>query len=257
MDDEVFAVEAAVEATHWWFVGRRALLAREIARLGLARSARVIDVGTGTGAGLRLLRELGFVAVEGVDANDTAIRWCAAKNLGTVRSGDACSLPFADASVDLVCATDVIEHVENHSQALSEIARVLAPGRHALLTVPAFQSLWGLQDEKAHHKRRYRLRGLRECVENAGLTAARGYYFNYLLFVPIFIARQVIRAAGIELRSENEVNTPVINRVLTAIFRLDVLTAPYLHPPFGVSALIVARKPDAVSDAMDGRRARR
>jgi hypothetical protein len=30
--------------------------------------------------------------------------------------------------------------------------------------------------------------------------------------------------------------------VLTAIFRLDIATAPLLRPPFGVSALVVAQK---------------
>ena len=60
MDSATFAVEAAVEESHWWFVGRRELFGREIARLGLAPCSRVADVGTGTGAGLRLLRGLGF-----------------------------------------------------------------------------------------------------------------------------------------------------------------------------------------------------
>lgn len=243
MDSATFAVEAAVEASHWWFVGRRELFGREIARLGLAPSSRVADVGTGTGAGLRLLRELGFSHVEGVDMNDEAIRYCALKNLGEVRKGDACALPFADASCDLVCATDVIEHVDDDARALREISRVLGAGGYALLSVPTFASLWGLQDEKAHHKRRYRLAPLLSQIATAGMVPIRSYYFNYLLFAPIWMARQIIRLAAIELNSENEMNTPVINRPLTAIFRLDCLTAPNLRPPFGVSALVVARKP--------------
>lgn len=243
MDSATFAVEAAVEESHWWFVGRRELFGREIARLGLEPSSRVVDVGTGTGAGLRLLRELGFSDVQGVDMSEDAIRHCALKNLGQVQKGDACALPFADASCDLVCATDVIEHVIDDARALDEISRVLRPGAHALLTVPAFASLWGLQDEKAHHKRRYRLSPLLAQVETAGMVPVRSYYFNYLLFAPIWMARQIIRLAAIQLNSENEMNAPAINRLLTALFRLDCLTAPYVRPPFGVSALVVARKP--------------
>jgi ubiquinone/menaquinone biosynthesis C-methylase UbiE len=160
-----------------------------------------------------------------------------------VRKGDVCALPFADASYDLVCATDVIEHVDDDELALAEISRVLRPGAYALLTVPTFASLWGLQDERAQHKRRYRLAELVARVEAAHLVAIRFYYFNYLLFVPIWTARQIIRLAAIRLGSENEVNTPAINRLLTAIFRFDCLTAPRLRPPFGVSALIAAQKP--------------
>ena len=35
MEPGVYAAEAEVEAHHWWFVGRRELFAREIARAGV------------------------------------------------------------------------------------------------------------------------------------------------------------------------------------------------------------------------------
>jgi hypothetical protein len=125
--------------------------------------------------------------------------------------------------------------------ALEEICRVLRPDGYALITVAAFPSLWGLQDEVPLYCRRYRLRTLVK-VTGAQLTIIRAYYFNYLLFAPIWTARQIIRLAHFRLRSENEVNSLVVNRVLTTIFRLDVATAPILNPPFGVSALVVAQK---------------
>ena len=242
MDADTFAVEAEVEASHWWFVGRRWLFAREIARLGLRHDISVSDIGTGTGAGLRMLRGIGFTNVRGVDASEEAIRHCAAKGLGIVEPGSICAMPFADASQDLVLVTDVIEHVDDDLLALQEVARVLTPHGFALITVPTFQSLWGLQDEVAHHKRRYRMNELLALIEKAGLQPLRSYYFNYLLFVPIWLARQIIRLVGAEFKSENEVNSPVINRVLTWIFRLDCLTAPLLRPPVGVSALVIAKK---------------
>jgi hypothetical protein len=70
----------------------------------------------------------------------------------------------------------------------------------------------------------------------------RSYYFNYLLFVPIWLARQIIRLMRVNLESENEVNAPGINLLLTWIFRLDCATAPLIHPPFGVSALVVVKQ---------------
>jgi hypothetical protein len=127
--------------------------------------------------------------------------------------------------------------VQDDVAALKEMSHVLRPGGYTLITVPAFQSLWGLQDEVALHSRRYRLGTLVERVIGAKLTVVRSY-FNYLLFVPIWSARQIIRLARIRLQSENELNSPVINRILTAIFRFDIATAPILGPPFGVSTLV-------------------
>jgi len=241
MEATVYEVEAAVEETHWWFVGRRRLFARELARAGIRRGGRVLDIGTSTGANLRLLRDLGFHDVTGVDASENALRFCRSKGLGPVQMGDVCNLPFADASFDLVLATDIIEHVDDDARALREISRVLAPGGKVLITVPAFQSLWGLQDEQAHHKRRYRLRALGAQIAGSGLKPLAGYYFNYLLFVPIWAARRIIARLGIRLESEAQVNTPPINALLSLIFSLDVATARWIRPPFGVSILFMAQ----------------
>jgi SAM-dependent methyltransferase len=242
MDPGAYAAEAGREATHWWFVGRRTLFARELRRAPLGSTPAALDIGTSTGANLRLLRQLGFTQVEGLDNSDDAIRYCADKGLGTVRLGDICAMPFPDASFDLVLATDIIEHVEDDASALREITRVLRPHGRVLLTVPAFQSIWGLQDRVAHHQRRYRRAPLLARLQEAGLRPEHAYYFNYLLFAPIWLARRIIDLLRIDLHSEAEVNSPLLNRILGWIFALDIATAPILRPPFGVSILVVAAK---------------
>ena len=180
--------------------------------------------------------------MRGVDASDEAIRFVAAKGLGPVERGSIYAVPVPDASQALVVATDVIEHVDDDMRALREVVRVLAPDGFLLLTVPTFMSLWGLQDERAQHKRRYRLGPLLRLLDQAGLAPLRSYYFNYLLFGPIWLARQAIRLLNVKLESENEVNSPLLNRLLAGIFALDCATAPIIHPPFGVSALVLAKR---------------
>ena len=242
MDAANFAVEAQVEENHWWFAGRRKLFARELTRIGLNESSAILDVGTGTGANLRMLRSLDAKNVTGLDSDELAIRYCQSKDLGQVRRGDICAIPFADESFDFVIATDVIEHVDDDSVALHEVRRVLKHGGKALIAVPAFKSLWGLQDIVAHHKRRYRLRPLLKKMRAAGLEPRRYYYFNYLLFLPIWMARRLIDLFGIKRNSEAEFNSPLINRCLSAVFSADTSTAPLLRPPFGVSILVVGEK---------------
>lgn len=235
METSVYEVESRVEHDHWWFAGRRRLLAAMIRELELPPTAKVLDVGSGTGSNLRLLAELGFRDVTGVDASETAIRFCSEKGLGTVLAGDACALPCVDDTYDLVLATDIVEHVDDDARALAELRRVMRPGAYAILTVPAFPSLWGLQDEVSHHKRRYVKVDFEDRLIRAGLGLRASFYFNYLLFAPIWCARQLIRIFHIPLESENQVNTSLLNRVLSWLFALDVWSAPRVHPAFGVS----------------------
>jgi SAM-dependent methyltransferase len=243
MRHTTFAIEAEIEAEHWWFVGRRRLFAREIDRRRIGPAARVLDLGTSTGTNLRMLRDVGFSNVAGLDLSEDALRSCLEKNLGNVVKGDITRLPFRDEQADLVLATDIIEHVDDDQAAIREITRILRPGGTVLLAVPTFELLWGLQDEFAQHKRRYRKPGVERMLSDAGLIVERSYYFNYLLFLPILLARYLLRLIRPKLSSENEINSPIMNRLLGAVFAFDVATAPLIRPPFGVSAFVLATKP--------------
>jgi len=243
MQESVYDVDARRESDHWWYVGRRKLFAGVIRTLSLPADQPVLDVGTSAGTNLRMLRELGFSDVTGLDYSDEAIRFCAEKGLGTVRRGDILDMPFPPDAFSLVLATDIIEHVDDDVRALREVARVLRPGQNALITVPAFPSLWGFQDQVALHKRRYRMQPLLDRIREAGLEPSQRFHFNFLLFGPIWAARQLMKRWNHSYKSESDVTGPLANRVLTAVFGFDVLASPRLSPPFGVSILVLARKP--------------
>jgi SAM-dependent methyltransferase len=246
MQESVYDVDSRREMNHWWYVGRRRLFARVIRTLNVASGDPVLDVGTSAGTNLRMLRDLEFSDVTGLDYSEDAIRFCAAKGLGTVRRGDILDMPFPSASFSLVLATDIIEHVDDDARALREVARVLRPGHDTLITVPAFPSLWGFQDEVSLHKRRYRIGALLDRIREAGLQPRAHFHFNYLLFGPIWAARQLMKHVKHSYKSESDVTGPLMNRLLTGIFTFDVLTSPLLAPPFGVSILVVAHKPAAL-----------
>ncbi|HEY6453581.1 MAG TPA: methyltransferase domain-containing protein [Steroidobacteraceae bacterium] len=65
------------------------------------------------------------------------------------------ALPFIDAAFDLVCAFDIIEHVEDEDGAWSELARVARAGAALLLSVPLHPAMWSAFDDFVGHKRRY------------------------------------------------------------------------------------------------------
>ena len=87
MDTATYAAESAIEADHWWYVGRRLLFSDIIKAFGLPESADILDVGTSAGTNLRMLRDLGFDRVIGVDQSREAIRFCAEKGFNSLLSG--------------------------------------------------------------------------------------------------------------------------------------------------------------------------
>lgn len=242
MEKTHYAVEARLESTHWWFRGRRKLLSAIIVELGLPSDAPILDIGTSTGPNLRMLKTLGFHNITGIDKSPRAVRFCAKKGLGKVLLGDICRLPFDDGSFQLVLATDILEHVEDDLLALRQIHRVLAPGGTVLITTPAFKCIWGMQDDISHHKRRYLIRPLVQRLKQAGFISRESFYFNYLLFFPIWATRHLIRILGIRLKSENQINTRLLNRAFSRLFAFDVWSARRLKPPVGVSAFVMAQK---------------
>ena len=70
--------------------------------------------------------------------------------------GFVSSLPFGDATMDLVAAFDIVEHVENDDEALAELSRVARPGAALLLSAPLHSSRWTDFDRLVGHCRRYR-----------------------------------------------------------------------------------------------------
>lgn len=242
MNPGAYAAEAAVQTTHWWFVGRRELFADLLRELRPHPQWRVLEVGTGTGANLPVLNALGVQQVIGCDASEEALRYSARSYNGPLAVADAVRLPFKDSSFDLLMAADVIEHLDDDRAALAEFVRVLKPGGAFILTVPAFPALWGPQDVVSHHRRRYQRQSFLELVTNARLRILTCFYFNYLLFVPIWAARKLLLALGIAVQSENAINTGFTNRVLTWLFLADVRFARRLQAPFGVSLCAVGMK---------------
>ena len=107
----------------------------------LAEPRRALDVGTGTGRNLALLRAAGANYVVGLDMSMPMLehRGCPAPRV----CGDACTLPFADAQFDLVCSSLMAGDVADLSPWIAEATRVLVPGGH--LVYSDFHPSWASQ----------------------------------------------------------------------------------------------------------------
>jgi SAM-dependent methyltransferase len=233
-------------------------------RLDLRPGMTVLDLGCGEGrhAFEALRRGADVVAVDwGRSEVETTKRWLGAiaeageagrAADGTaaryeVVRGDLTALPFPDASVDRVIASEVLEHIPDDAAAFAEIARVLRPGGRAAVTVPRYgpeRICWALSDayhaNEGGHIRIYRGDVLRTRLAAAGLVPG-GSHHAHALHAPYWWLKC---AVGVEKDA-----APV--RAYHRLLVWDLMQRPratrwaerVLDPVLGKSLVVYADKP--------------
>lgn len=94
-----------------------------------------------------------------VDVSQAALKALQGRGADPVM-GSITALPFPEATFALVCALDIVEHIDDEDGALSELARVAASGGLLLLSTPLHPARWNSFDDFVGHKRRYEPRRL-------------------------------------------------------------------------------------------------
>lgn len=112
-----------------------------------------------------------------VDISEPAIAKLRARGANAVL-GFVSSLPFPDGAFDLVCALDIVEHVDDDDGAFSELSRVAAPGAAFLLSVPLHTLLWTPFDDFVGHRRRYEPERLLAKLREYGYTVEQSAVFG-------------------------------------------------------------------------------
>ncbi|MBW6442123.1 class I SAM-dependent methyltransferase [Patescibacteria group bacterium] len=123
----------------------------------------MLEIGPGTRP--RLPIEKGTF----IDVSETAMG-----KLNKIREGcaivsDLEPLPFVEGSYELICAFDVIEHVENDQTLIEEISRVLSKEGLFVFSVPMHQKYFDRFDKHCGHFRRYEPSEIEEKLKKANL----------------------------------------------------------------------------------------
>jgi SAM-dependent methyltransferase len=220
----------ALEDRHWWYRERRRLLARSVSDLtpGVA-----LDVGAAGGGNTRVLQGLGWKAAA-LEYGAPGAEVCAERGIPVLR-GDATRLPLTPASLDLVVAFDVLEHLDDDKAAASGVFEALKPGGVFLVAVPADPRLWSAHDDAVGHVRRYTRQTLGDLLDGAGFRVEPMKSWNVLLRPVVALRRR--SSTGSDLDQISGVVNTALRGVIAAERYLPVQSLP------GVSLLVRAHRP--------------
>lgn len=245
MDPQITGFFTDHYENNWYLASRADVLAAVIAPICRADPrCRLVDVGAGTGAILARLKNGGGGAAVGIEGEWGLARIGRASHNAAFLVADlARGIPLSNRSVDVVLALDVLEHLEDDRRMTHEVFRILRPSGHFIVSVPAFQALWSRHDELHHHKRRYSRRELRDVIRSTGFSCTRMTYFNSFLLPLVYVSRK-LEPYTRPSSNDYEKASPLLARVLGAIFRLESRIIPRWNLPIGVSLLAIATRPE-------------
>lgn len=230
-----------------------------VRRMLPAGPATVLEVGCGMGGiGARLAQRYRYVGLEPdpISYAVAARRVAAVSDTAEVRNADLSGLR-GDERFELVCAFEVLEHIEDDETALKEWVARLKPGGQLLLSTPAHQDRFGPADTMAGHFRRYDPDQMADRLTGAGLVDQQivlyGMPLGYVLETARnAIGRQRIKRSGGDMAERTSGSGRLLqpdNRIAgTAI---TVGTAPFrviqrAFPNHGPGLVASARKPGSV-----------
>ncbi|HQO20941.1 MAG TPA: methyltransferase domain-containing protein [Acidobacteriota bacterium] len=229
----------------WWFRGRRELFSSLLRRNMKGLVENGLDAGCGPMTNESLY---GGLAERWIALDHSMESFRAAPHSPDVKQviGGLDRSPIRKESADLILLLDVLEHTDDDRGVIGELESCLKKGGLILISVPAFKCLWSRHDEQAGHRRRYRSGDLIKLCEENGLKVLDRHYFNASLFLPIYIARKILKMlpAGRKV-IESDLSPGFADPFLRLVLSIERwISFNLFRMPFGTSFVLLARKND-------------
>jgi SAM-dependent methyltransferase len=214
--------------------------------------ARVLEVGCGLGGfGARMAARYEYTGIEQDETSFRVARSRVEKYGGRVVLGVVADVDATP--VDLVCAFEVLEHIEDDVAALREWSQRLAPGGWVLLSVPADPERFGPSDVSAGHYRRYGPDEIEKVLLDSGLADVEIHRYGWPLgYVTEGLRNRIAarrrsggdtsmqaRTAG----SARHFQPGSATGPLVALVTIPFVAMQRLRPDRGVGLVVAARKP--------------
>ena len=212
---------------------------------------RFIDLGCSSGYLLEELREkFPGVRIEGGDYEISSLLLAHQRNpSATLSRIDITKLPFESESFNNLSCLNVLEHIEEDQQALSEIYRILKPGGRALITVPAGENLMDLYDEVHYHVRRYSKKTLMRKLRTTSFEIEKINYFASFLYPIFYVIKKLnqVRYKDLTFQQKKELamkmsKTHDQSKIMNMVCLFERMLALRIPLPFGIRLFVLLKK---------------
>lgn len=231
----------SLEERHFWHIAKREMCCDLIKGFAFpGRKIRILDVGCGTGKNVEVFGQFGESF--GIDNEPLAVQFCRKRGLQKVKISSSERIKHRSGLFDLVTMLDVLEHVDEKIT-LSEVKRVMKPGGLLIITVPAYQWLWSAWDVALHHRKRYTRGSLSKVLVTSGFTIIHTNYMYSFLLIPVICVR-VFKSFMFKTKkypSDFKLSSPILNRVMLTLARVERIMSKIFPPPFGTSIVCIAK----------------
>ncbi|MGE7368948.1 class I SAM-dependent methyltransferase [Neorhizobium sp. NPDC001467] len=241
---EYFKSLEAVEASSFWFRSRNEIILWAL-RAYKPEAKSFFEIGCGTGFVLSgIAQHHPDIALSGSEIFVDGLKY-AAQRLphADLMQMDGRHVPFEN-EFDVIGAFDVLEHIREDEEVLTQLLKALKPGGILLLTVPQHPWLWSRTDDYACHIRRYTQNELANKCTAAGMRIEKSTSFVTALLPFMLVSRWLNRATKSDDGGMAELRLPpFINRLFYAAMTIDKMFIRCgVNLPVGGSRLVVARK---------------
>lgn len=180
-----------------WYAHKDGSIVHKISSLTPGKeSARILDVGFGSGNNLKSLLDLGFHNLVGADVSSQSVKFLKqrSRRIESLRA-DGQRLPFANETFTVIVCSEVIEHLKRPQESLNEFFRILKRDGRVVITTPVPSLLWNLVEAVWSHVRREQLE-----IHHTIMSRNRLIY--------------LMRASGLEVEVSSSVNMGLLTFIV-------------------------------------------
>ena len=220
----------------WWYKSKRNYLKFIINQHDFSKPLKILEIGPGKGNNIGLLNSYGEVSVLEIE-KEFIQHLDNKKFIDKEKIFSSFEQLINKYKFDLIVLLDVLEHIEDTQEFLSNINKILKDDGRVIFAVPAYQTLWSKHDEDLNHIKRYNWKLVKSEIYHF-FDLEKRYAMNYLLLPIRFLQLKLFNSP-----STLDDTSKTLNSILYFFAFIEkILLSARINPRIGLSLYFITKK---------------